>query len=140
MGARERKIIENYYADIYKIRKIEWVATCQDKGRSFYYVVFQPHKGQVLAAFVCIAKGQVISSHNAWWEQDKDYPKMTTIGPEIDELLYFTPEIMVMTDTKAGFELYVRYPSLEGVHYDIWREIAGQWIVIQGGYHYLMAY
>jgi hypothetical protein len=50
------------------------------------------------------------------------------------------PEIMVMTDGKAGFELYVRYHSLEGIHYDIWREVAGQWLTIQGAYHYIMAY
>ena len=140
VGTRERKMIEQYYGNNYKIHKIEWVATCQEKGRSFYNVIFQPYKNQVLVAFVCIEKGQVKSIHNSWWEQDKNYPKSTTIGPDIDELLYFMPEIMVMTDTKAGFELYVRYHSLEGVHYDIWREIAGEWITIQGGYHYIMAY
>ena len=140
VGTKERKMIEQYYGNNYKIRKIEWVATCQDKGRSFYNVMFQPHKGQVLVAFVCIEKGQVKSIHNNWWEQDKDNPQSTTIGPDIDELLYFMPEIMVMADTKAGFELYVRYSSLEGVHYDIWREIAGEWLTIQGAYHYIMAY
>ena len=140
VGTRERKMIEQYYGNDYKIRNIEWVATCQEKGRSFYNVIFQPYKNQVLVAFVCIEKGQVKSIHNSWWEQDKNYPKSTTIGPDIDELLYFMPEIMVMTDTKAGFELYVSYHSLEGVHYDIWREIAGEWITIQGGYHYIMAY
>ena len=102
--------------------------------------MFQPYKGQVLVAFVCIEKGQVKSIHNNWWEQDKDYPKATTIGPDIDELFYFMPDIMVMADTKAGFELYVCYPSLEGVHYDIWREVAGEWLTIQGAYHYIMAY
>ena len=142
VGTRERNLIEQDFGDgnNYKIRKIEWVATCQEKGRSFYNVIFQPYKNQVLVAFVCIEKGQVKSIHNSWWEQDKNYPKSTTIGPDIDELLYFMPEIMVMADTKAGLELYVRYHSLEGVHYDIWREVADQWITIQGGYHYIMAY
>ena len=142
VGQKERKLIEEYYGNgsNYKIRKIEWVATCQEKGRTFYNVMFHPYKGQVLVAFVCIEKGQVKSIHNNWWEQDKDYPKATTIGPDIDELFYFMPEIMVMADTKAGFELYVCYPSLEGVHYDIWREVAGEWLSIQGAYHYIMAY
>lgn len=142
VGQKERKLIEEYYGNgsNYKIRKIEWVATCQEKGRSFYNVIFQPYKGQVLVAFVCIEKGLVKSIHNNWWEQDKGFPNQTTIGPDINELFYFMPEIMVMTDGKAGFELYVRYHSLEGVHYDIWREVAGQWLTIQGAYHYIMAY
>ncbi len=142
VAAKDRKIIEQYYGNgsDYKIRKIEWVATCQEKGRSFYNVIFQPYKGQVLVAFVCIEKGLVKSIHNNWWEQDKGFPNQTTIGPDINELFYFMPEIMVMTDGKAGFELYVRYHSLEGTHYDIWREVAGQWLTIQGAYHYIMAY
>lgn len=142
VSAKDRKLIERHYGNgtDYKIRKIEWVATCQEKGRSFYNVIFQPYKGQVLVAFVCIEKGLVKSIHNNWWEQDKGFPNQTTIGPDINELFYFMPEIMVMTDGKAGFELYVRYHSLEGVHYDIWREVAGQWLTIQGAYHYIMAY
>ncbi len=140
VNAKDRKAIEQYYGNVYKIRKIEWVATCQEKGRTFYNVIFQPYNGNVLSAFVCIAKGQVVSTHHSWWEQDKDYPNATRIGPDINELTAFSPEIMVMTDTKAGFEIYVRYRSLEGMHYNIWREIADQWIIIQGGYHYIMAY
>ena len=142
VAAKVIKLIEQHYGNgsDYKIRKIEWVATCQEKGRSFYNVIFKPYKGQVLVAFVCIENGQVKSIHNNWWEQDKGFPNQTSIGPDIDELFYFMPEIMVMTDSKAGFELYVRYHSLEGVHYDIWREVADQWMTIQGGYHYIMAY
>ena len=134
------KMIEQYYGNDYKISKIEWVATCQDKGRTFYNVLFKPHKGQVLMAFVCVANGMVRSTQNSWFEQDKSYPNATTLGPDINELFFFLPEIMVMTDSKAGFELYVRYHSLEGVHYDIWREVADQWMIIQGAYHYIMAY
>jgi hypothetical protein len=140
VGTKERKMIEQYYGGNYKIRKIEWVATCQEKGRSFYNVVFQPNNSRVLTAFVCIENGNVKSFYNSWWEQDKDFPNSTTIGPDIDDLFCFMPEIMVMTDTKAGFELYVRFSSLEGTHYNIWREVADQWMIIQGGYHYIMAY
>lgn len=140
VSAKDQKLIEQYYGANYKISKIEWVATCQDKGRSFYNVLFQPYNGQVLLAFVSIANGSVKSTLHFWFEQDKDYPESTVMGIEIDELFYFMPEIMVIADTKAGLELYVRYHSLEGVHYDIWREIADQWITINGSYHYVMAY
>lgn len=140
VDARERKIIGQYYGGNYKIRKIEWVATCQEKNRSFYNVIFQPRKGQILVAFVCLENGKVVSTQNRWWEQDKQFTNSTQIGPDIDELFAFMPEIMVIADTKAGMELYVRYHSLEGTHYDIWREVADQWMVIQVGYHYIMAY
>ena len=140
VGNKERKLIEQYYGNNYRIRKIEWVATCQEKERSFYNVIFQPHNGQVLTAFVSIAKGMVKSIRNYWFEQDKNFPNSIVIGPDINDLFAFMPEIMVMTDTKSGFELYVRYHSLEGMHYDIWREVADQWMIIQGDYHYIMAY
>ena len=125
VDARERRIIEQYYGNNYKIRKIEWVATCQDKNCSFYNVIFQPYKGQILVAFVCLKNGKVAT---------------TQIGPDIDELFVFMPEIMVIADTNAGIELYVRYRSLEGMHYDVWREVADQWMVIQADSHYIMAY
>ena len=140
VGNKERKLIEQYYGNNYRILKIEWVATCQEKERSFYNVIFQPHNGQVLTAFVSIAKGMVKSIRNYWFEQDKNFPNSIVIGPDINDLFAFMPEIMVMTDTKSGFELYVRYHSLEGMHYDIWREVADQWMIIQGDYHYIMAY
>ncbi|MBP5689100.1 MAG: hypothetical protein J6X22_10750 [Muribaculaceae bacterium] len=140
VDVRERKIIEQYYGNNYKIRKIEWVATCQDKNCSFYNVIFQPYKGQILVAFVCIKNGEVATTQNNWWEQDKQFPNTTQIGPDIDELFVFMPEIMVIADTKAGIELYVRYRSLEGMHYDVWREVADQWMVIQADSHYIMAY
>lgn len=140
VDAGVRKVIEQYYGNNYKIRKIEWVATCQDKNSSFYNVIFQPYKGQILAAFVCLENGKITATQNNWWDQDKQFTNSTQIGPDIDDLFAFMPEIMVIADTKAGVELYVRYHSLEGMHYDIWREVAGQWMVIQVGYHYIMAY
>ena len=44
VGQKERKLIEEYYGNgsNYKIRKIEWVATCQDKGRSKTKTILKP--------------------------------------------------------------------------------------------------
>lgn len=140
VAAQVRNIIEQYYGNGYKIYKIEWVATCHDQNRSFYNVTFKSNNGNILLAFVCIANGEVKSVKNHWFEDDKNNPGTTTLGPEIGDLSALMPEIMVMTDTKAGFEIYVRYHSLEGMHYDIWREVADQWLTIQGAYHYIMGY
>ena len=135
-----KRLIERYFGDQLKIRKVRWLATCQINERSFYEVVFQPHDGKVLLAFVCLAEGEVVATRNMWYDQDKNYPNSIDVGPDIDDLLYFAPEIMAMVATPEGLELYVRWHSLEGVHYDIWREVVDQFVTIVGNYHYIMAY
>lgn len=140
VSAGARKIIENYYGDQLKVRKIKWLASCDANERSFYEVVFEPRNGKVLLAFVCLAEGEVVSARNSWFDQDKSDPNSLDIGPEINDMLSFAPEIMVMAATPQGLELYVRWHSLEGVHYDIWREVEDQWMTIVGNYHYVMAY
>ena len=62
------------------------------------------------------------------------------VPSDIDDLMSLAPEIMVMAATPAGLELYVRWHSFEGVHFDIWREVGDQFLTIQGDYHYVMAY
>ena len=47
---------------------------------------------------------------------------------------------MAMVATPAGLELYVRWNSLEGMHYSIWREMDQNWIQIQDDYQYLQAW
>ena len=44
---------------------------------------------------------------------------------------------MAMIACDAGLELYVRWNSMEGIHYAIWREYEDQWITIQDDYQYL---
>ena len=140
VGRDERQLIEHYYGDQYRIRQVKWLASCEANERSFYQVLFEPKDGRVLMAFVCVAEGTVVSTQNSWYDLDKNDPNNLEIGPSIDEVMAFEPEIMVMAATPAGLELYVRWYSLEGVHFDIWREVADQWMVIKGDYHYVMAY
>ena len=75
-----------------------------------------------------------------WFDQDQNSPNAIDFGPDIDDLMGLAPEIMVMAATSEGLELYVRWYSFEGVHYDIWREVADQFVTINGEYHYVMGY
>ncbi len=138
--ADARRIIEHYYGDQLRVRQAKWLATCEINERSFYEVIFQPSNGRVLLAFVCIAEGEVVSTRNMWFGHNSAYPDATEEGPDIDDLMWFSPDIMAMVSTPVGLELYVRWGSLEGVHYDIWREVADQFVTVMGTYHYTMAY
>lgn len=140
VSASTRKIIENYYGGQDRIRKIKWLASCDINERSFYEVLFEPRDGKVLLAFVCLAEGSVASTHNMWFDQAKSDPNSIDFGAEIDDVFEFTPEIQVMAATPAGLELYVWWHSFEGLHFDIWREVADQFVTIIGDYHYIMAY
>ena len=135
-----KRLIETYYGGQDRIRTIKWIASCDINERSFYEVLFQPRDGKVLLAFVCLAEGSVVSTRNMWFEQSKSDPNSIDFGAEIDDVFGFTPEIQVMAATPAGLELYVRWYSFEGSHFDIWREVADQFVTIIGDYHYLMAY
>ena len=89
---------------------------------------------------VVLREGDVASVHNEWYELSKDN-KLTDDGRDYTkELFFFAPQIMAMVATPSGLELYVRWNSLEGIHYSIWREIDSQWIQIQDDYQYLQAY
>ena len=123
-----------------KIIATKWLASCPINERNFYMVLFAPEQNMGLMAMVCIAEGEVESAHNEWYELASDN-KTTLSGEDYDKDLFFhAPQIMAMVATPAGLELYVRWNSLEGIHYSIWREIDTQWIQIQDDYEYLQAW
>ena len=140
VSASVRRMITTYYGDQMRIRDISWVATCEEKERTFYDVLFEPYNGKVCLAFVCIEEGEVESTRNMWFDVSKSDPNMIDIGADIDDLMGLTPEIQVMADTPKGLELYVRWYSFEGSHFDIWREVSDQFVTVVGDYHYIMAY
>ena len=123
-----------------KIIASKWLASCPINERNFYMVLFEPKDNVGLMSMVCLAEGDVVSVHNEWYELSKDN-KLTDDGRDYTkELFFFAPQIMAMVATPSGLELYVRWNSLEGIHYSIWREIDSQWIQIQDDYQYLQAY
>ncbi len=133
------QLINGFYGNQHVIAT-KWLASCPANERHFYQVLFAPKNGVGLVAMVCISEGEVVSVYNDWHELSKDN-EYTLSGLDYDEeLFFFAPQIMAMVATPAGLELYVRWNSLEGIHYSIWREMNQNWIQIQDDYQYLQAY
>lgn len=128
-----KAIISEYYGGR-RIHEARWVASCPSNERTFYNVVFEPEDGKVLSALVCIAEGDVESVRNQW--DDMEGNDLAT-GESLDDIFFHGPQIMAMIACDAGLELYVRWNSMEGIHYAIWREYEDQWITIQDDYQYL---
>lgn len=132
-------IIRHFYSGR-KIIASKWLASCPVNERQFYMVLFEPKDNIGLMSMVCLAEGSVVSAHNEWYELSEDN-KYTNVGEEYSKELFFhAPQIMAMVSAPEYLELYVRWNSLEGIHYSIWREIDTQWIQIQDDYEYLRAW
>ena len=133
------RLINGFYGNK-RVIATKWLASCPINERDFYMVLFAPENGVGLMSMVCIAEGEVVSVYNDWYELSEDN-KYTLSGEDYDKDMFFhAPQIMAMVATPAGLELYVRWNSLEGMHYSIWREIDQNWIQIQDDYQYLQAW
>ena len=131
-------IISRFYGGR-KVIASKWLASCSINERHFYMVLFEPQNGKGLLSMVCLAEGEVVSAYNEWFELSKDN-KLTDDGRDYSkELFFYAPQIMAIVAAPDGLELYVRWNSLEGIHYSIWREIDSQWIQIQDDYEYIQA-
>lgn len=134
-----KKIISDFYGGR-RIHEARWVASCEVNERSFYDVVFEPQDGYVLYAFVCLAEGEVVSVKNEWIAMADDSMTEIDTGESLDDIFFHGPQIMAMVACEQGLELYVRWNSMEGMHFAIWREYYNEWITIQDDYEYLVAY
>lgn len=134
-----KRIISAFYGGR-RIVEARHIANCEINERHFYNVVFAPQNGEVLNAFVCIAEGEVTSVMNRWYEMNQDSRNTLETGEDLTDIFFHGPQIMAMMSTPMGLELYVRWNSMEGIHYAIWREYWDQWITIQDDYEYLVAY
>lgn len=132
-------IIKHYYGDR-RIIATQWLASCPINERHFYMVLFEREGNTGLVAMVCIAEGEVVSAYNDWLVLNQS-ENLTESGQSYDnELFFYAPQIMAMVAAPSGLELYVRWNSMEGMHYSIWREVDKNWIMIQDDYQYLIAY
>ena len=130
----------NYTRWLQGEKEKKWLASCPVNERHFYMVLFEPQNHVGLMSMVCLAEGEVVSTQNEWFELSKDN-KFTDDGRDYSkELFFYAPQIMAMVATPPGLELYVRWNSLEGIHYSIWREMDSQWIQIQDDYEYIQAW
>ena len=102
-------------------------------------VLFEPNDDMGLMSMVCLAEGEVVSVYNEWYILSNDNKiTLTHDGRQYSkEMFFYAPQIMAMVATPAGLELYVRWNSLEGINYSIWREIDSQWIQIQDDFQFL---
>ena len=133
------QLINGFYGD-QQVIATKWLASCPINERHFYQVLFAPRNGVGLVAMVCIAEGEVVSVYNDW-QPLQDGNKFTESGLDYSkEIFFYAPQIMAMVATPEGLELYVRWNSLEGMHYSIWREMDQNWIQIQDDYQYLQAF
>lgn len=132
-------IISHFYSGR-KIIASKWLASCPINERHFYMVLFEPQNHVGLMSMVCLAEGEVVSTYNDWKELNET-DEYTLSGEDYDKEIFFhAPQIMAMVAAPEGLELYVRWNSLEGIHYSIWREVDTQWIMIQDDYEYLQAW
>ena len=139
-ASRDELDIINHFFEGRKVKATKWIASCPTNEREFYMVLFEPKDNIGLMSMVCMAEGAVVSTHNEWYKLSNDNT-ITDVGEEYSKELFFhAPQIMAMVATPEGLELYVRWNSLEGMHYSIWREIDSQWIQIQDDYEYLQAW
>lgn len=133
------KIISQFYGGK-RIIATKWIASCPINERHFYMVLFAPQNHKGLMSMVCLAEGEVVSAYNNWEELNEN-DQYTLSGEDYDKEMFFhAPQIMAMVAAPDGLELYVRWNSLEGIHYSIWREMDTEWIMIQDDYEYLQAW
>ncbi len=132
-------IIRHFYGER-KIIASKWLATCPTNERDFYMVLFAPENNVGQMSMVCLAEGEVVSALNRWYKLSEDNKLTEDAEDYSKELFFHAPQIMAMVATPESLELYVRWNSLEGMHYSIWREIDSQWIMIQDDYEYLQAW
>ena len=136
-----KRIIEDYYRGE-RIRETMWLADLPSGERHFYQVLFEPHNGYCIFALVCIAEGEVASTMTNPMPVEVQGNMVVDKywGNDIDEMWWHTPSIMCMMGTDEGLELYAVWPSMEGTHYSVFREIGQSWIIISDDYEYNGAY
>ena len=137
-----RNIILNYYRGE-KIEGIRYVADCPENERSWYRVLFARKGSTGHYALVCIAEGEVASVWDEFDNLDEfgAGPNDIWYGGSEDEFFgWKQTEFMAMWGSPKGLEIVVRWPSLEGFHYSIIREIGTKMMVAYEDYQYFGAY
>ena len=126
-------IISHFYGGR-AVKASKWIADLESAERSFYAVQFENKGSDALAAMVCIAEGEVVSSWEFHGQVDPNspdgYQSVWFVDDEGDFLAH-APEIQVMTATEQGLVLFVRLFGGESVQYLILRETGETWQCIQ---------
>ena len=132
-GKDALSIISRFYGGR-TVKASKWIANLECAERSFYAVQFN-HKGSdALAAMVCVAEGEVVSSWEFHGQVDPNNPddnqSIWFVDDEGDFIAH-APEIQCMAATEQGLVLFVRLFGGESVQYIILRETGETWQCIQ---------
>lgn len=132
-SAYEKQIISNYYGGR-PIKETRWLATLETAERTFYAVQFEHQGSEALAALVCIAEGEVVSTwefHGTIETSPYDTTQSVWFVDDEGDFMGHAPEIHCMVATDQGLELYVRLFGGESVQYFILREMSSVWMEMQ---------
>ena len=129
------RMISDYYGGR-EIVDSRWLASIETAERSFYAVQFAITGTEALAAMVCIAEGEVVSSWEFQGTVDGSYESGQSIWFVDDEgnFMEHAPEIHCAVATDEGLELYIRLFGGESVQYYILREMGTVWMEMMVDY------
>ena len=126
------RLISDYYGGR-RIKESRWLASVETAERSFYAVQFEHQGKDALAALVCIAEGEVVSTwefHGTAGDEDQSIWFVDDEG----NFMEHAPEIHCIVATDEGLELYIRLFGGESVQYYILREMSSVWMTILTDY------
>lgn len=142
-----KQIVVDHYGGYYHVAKSQWLATLPTPvGNRDYYLVLLAGRQKVIFAVVTLAEGTVASAIEIATDMKEEGEFSSDLSDanlfdtsDLDDLfIEHGPEIMCIMHTDAGLELYVRWNSMEGTHYSIWREIGTRMVNVYDEYHYWM--
>lgn len=138
MNRDEQAIVLAHYGKNYRVMRSQWLATVPTVvGDRNYFQVMLVGNHKAMFSTVCLAEGGVASSLE-FVEEFSDKPNDIEIfGADVDDLFSdHLPEISCVMFTDKGVELYVRWNSMEGTHYSVWREVGTRLVPVFDEYHY----
>lgn len=142
------QIVIDHYGKQYRVERSQWLATLPTEvGNRDYYLVLLVAPQKAIFGVVCIGEGTVASAVELCTDEkegdatfSRDLSDMNMLDASNVEDLFdeHGPEIMCIMQTPVGLELYVRWSSMEGTHYSVWREVGTRMVNIIDEYHYWM--
>ncbi|MBR1803931.1 MAG: hypothetical protein IJ775_03380 [Muribaculaceae bacterium] len=147
MNETTKRIVIEHYGNYYRVAKSQWLATLPTPvGNRDYYMVLLAGKQKVIFAIVSLGEGMVASAIELVNDEKEEGEFSSDLSDaylldasDVDDLFdEHGPEIMCIMHTDLGLELYVRWNSMEGTHYSVWREVGTRMVNIIDEYHYWM--
>lgn len=143
-----QQVVMDHYGKPYRVEHSQWLATLPTQvGNRDYYLVLLVAPQKAIFTVVCIGEGTVASAvelctdekeGDATFSSDLSDMNMLEASNVQDLFDEHGPEIMCIMQTPEGLELYVRWSSMEGTHYSVWREVGTRMVNIIDEYHYWM--